>query len=149
MSAEAPPSRPTDTPGDASTSAPGAEAAADERSFVTEMRLLVFSEAGLLNLFRDDRTHNPDRLPAGEVQSADVRLYPDLCVVVTVLNPDSGLSGRFTFAADAVVEMIVGYCGRTGIPLPQSGTKTLDVRGREVALKMISDPSGMLERGPL
>jgi hypothetical protein len=149
MSAHAPPPGPPDTTNQAGTVAPGANIAAEERSFVTEMRLLIFSEAGLLNLFRDDRAHNPDRLPAGEVQTADVRLYPSLCVVVTVLNPASGISSRFTFVADTVVEIIVGYCARTGIPLPQRGTKTLDVRGREVALKMIFDPSGILDRGPL
>lgn len=98
---------------------------------ITEMRLLIFSESDLLALFRTCAADGEAGVPLGVPHSAEVRVMPELGID---LHYQDGSIHPLT--PDQVVAAMVVYCGRLGIPLPRRGEKHLDVRGRQVALKM-------------
>jgi hypothetical protein len=98
---------------------------------ITEMRLLIFGEDDLLAVFRASAAVGDAGLPVGNPKSADVRVMPALGI--DLLYEDGN---THPVTADQTVQAMVGYCGRLGIPLPKRGDKYLDVRGRQVALKM-------------
>ncbi len=99
---------------------------------ITEMRLLIFGEADLLALFQNCARQGDVGLPVGAVLWAEVRVMPVLGIELIYAD---ARANHLVLPEQAVAAMVL-HAGRLGIPLPNRGEKSLDVRGRQVALKM-------------
>lgn len=102
----------------------------------TEFRRIVFTSEELkeaLTLY--SRTANGP-LPPGTVVGCDLKGSGGVQAVVAVSNPRTGELDRVELDAAQLGASLIKFCIEKKIPIPREGTKSIQIAGDDVALRI-------------
>ena len=110
----------------------------------TETRRLVFTSDELKEALTRYSQTGTQALPRGQVVGCDLKGERGVQAVVAVSDPGSGEVRKVDLDATQLGACLIKFCLDNKIPLPRDGTKSLQVVGDDIALRITR---GLREEG--
>ncbi len=114
---------------------------------ISETRTIMFSNDTLDNALRDFFQTMGSPWPNGYIQFT--RMAPNGVPLVTKFDPTTSQTHELQVSAEELGVALVSYCIAHQIPLPQRGTKSIGVRGDNVALTIEMNVTNHVFASPL